>query len=178
MSGKVAVSEAIKTPTKNNIAPLMTSNSDEWYTPEHICVLVRKVLGEVDLDPCSNQIANATVKAKTFYTKRDNGLARTWSGRVYMNPPYGDVIGEWVDKLVASFGASDVCEAIALLPGRIDTQWFQPLFDFRLCAIRGRLKFSNADSATFPSVAAYMGEHGDRFSEVFGEIGAILERVK
>jgi hypothetical protein len=159
------------------LAPLMTSASEEWYTPAHIVEMARDVLGVIDLDPCTSEVANQTVKAAYVYTKDDDGLAQDWTGRVYMNPPYGDVIGQWTTKLVDEYNAGNVDEAIALLPGRIDTQWFQPLFDFPICCIRGRLKFSGADAATFPSVVIYMGRNKQKFVEVFSKVGAILERT-
>lgn len=158
------------------LAPLMSSASEEWYTPAHIVEMVREVLGVIELDPCTSEVANETVKALHFYTKDDDGLAQDWEGRVYMNPPYGDVISQWTTRLVDEYNAGSVTEALALLPGRIDTQWFQPLFDFPICCIRGRLKFSGADAATFPSVVVYMGENKKRFIEVFSKVGAILER--
>ena len=158
------------------LAPLMSSASEEWYTPAHIVEMVREVLGVIELDPCTSEVANETVKALHFYTKDDDGLAQDWEGRVYMNPPYGDVISQWTTRLVDEYNAGSVTEALALLPGRIDTQWFQPLFDFPICCVRGRLKFSGADAATFPSVVVYMGENKKRFIEVFSKVGAILER--
>jgi hypothetical protein len=159
------------------LAPLMTSASEEWYTPAHIVEMVREMLGAIDLDPCTSEAANKTVKAAYTYAKADDGLAQDWTGRVYMNPPYGDVIGQWTTKLVDEYNAGRVDEAIALLPGRIDTQWFQPLFDFPICCVRGRLKFSGADAATFPSVVIYMGRNKQKFVEVFSKVGAILERT-
>ena len=161
----------------NRLAPLMSSASDEWYTPVREVELSRTVLGCIDLDPATSKLANQTVRAARIFTREDDGLAHEWRGRVFLNPPYGDVIGQWTQKLVAEFEAGRVSSAVALLPGRIDTAWFQPLFDYAICAIRGRLRFSNADAATFPSVAVYFGSDLGRFVETFSSVGVILVRA-
>ena len=43
------------------------------YTPEYI-EAARIVLGSIDLDPASSDIANQLVRAKKYYTIADNGL--------------------------------------------------------------------------------------------------------
>lgn len=65
------------------------SGDVEFYTPPFIIESARKVLGVIDLDPASNEIANRTVQAKRIFTKEDNGLAQEWSGKVWMNHPFG-----------------------------------------------------------------------------------------
>jgi len=147
-----------------------SSDSSEWYTPEHIIDLVRKVLKEIDLDPCSN--AAKSVPAALHYTKEDDGLSHEheWRGRIYMNPPYGDEISDWTEKLRSEYERGSVTEAIALVPARTDTVWFRP-FEHAVF-ISGRLKFSNSkDSAPFPSAVLYLGKRWEVFKSVFKEVG-------
>jgi len=80
--------------------------------------------GEIDLDPCSNSHEEPNVPAKTHFTREDDGLAQDWHGRVYMNPPYGYEIAEWVDRLCQQYEQGSVIEAITLVPARTDTAWF------------------------------------------------------
>lgn len=157
-------------------AGMYTSATPEWYTPAHIIDQVIKVFGEIDLDPCSNaKGAAANVDALNHYTIEDNGLIQPWQGKVYMNPPYGDEIGPWVNRLVQAYQTEEIREGIALLPGRTDTAWFQPLFAYPICFVRGRLKFSGAEnSATFPSVIVYLGIDIPVFQDFFRDIGPIM----
>lgn len=75
---------------------------------------------------------------------------------VYMNPPYGRHISDWVKK------ASEECTkpgttVVALIPARTDTKWFWdyvlPYADIRF--IKGRLRFSGAaNPAPFANLIA------------------------
>ena len=157
---------------------LFTSDSAEWNTPSDILDRAVQCLGVIDLDPCSNTGA-PNVPATTHYTATDDGLAHTWEGRVYMNPPYGDVIGEWVEKLVTSYEGGGVSAAIALVPARTDTRWFARLRDAAICCVRGRLRFSGADnSAPFPSIVAYLGPDFNHFIDCFEPIGDVWVRAE
>jgi hypothetical protein len=170
-----------------NIDALMTSKSEEWYTPPQIIQRVKKVLGGIDIDPCSCAAANEIVGARCFYGKTDDGLSKPWytnqaGSLVYMNPPYGSTIGKWVNKLALEFSTGHVFEAIALLPARTDTAWMKVLAPHPRCFVHGRLRFSgSANSATFPSVVVYltrMPEDIADFVGTFGEIGDIYTYVK
>ncbi len=80
-----------------------------------------------------------------------DGLALTWLGTCWMNPPYGRKIGQWVRKAYESslLGATVVC----LLPARTDTAWWHDyVVKGEIRFLRGRLKFGGQkNSAPFPS---------------------------
>jgi len=153
-----------------------SSESPEWYTPPSIVERVVATMGEVDLDPSWH--AESPVQAATAYTADDDGLAQRWAGRVYLNPPYGREIDAWVAKLVQEYDAGTVSEAIALVPARVDTEWFRRLDRFPRCFVYGRLTFANASNpAPFPSAVVYLGRNVARFAEVFGQIGSIFARL-
>ncbi|QZI86723.1 hypothetical protein SIPHO019v1_60004 [Vibrio phage 82E32.1] len=50
---------------------------------------VKRILGDIDLDPASCSTANINVGAKQFFTKESDSLNREWNGVVWMNHPYG-----------------------------------------------------------------------------------------
>jgi phage N-6-adenine-methyltransferase len=156
---------------------LMTSDSVEWYTPAPILGAVLATLGAIDLDPCADP--EKTVPATRHYTEDDNGLGHTWEGRVYMNPPYGRTIIAWTTKLRDELHRGWVTEAVALLPARVDTRWWQELAPPEVCFIRGRIQFSGYEqSAPFPSAAAYFGGHPEAFQSAFRGLGQLYRAVE
>ena len=179
------VTEAVKAIMPPPPAPPMavhfSSASAEWYTPPHILAAARQVLGAIDCDPASAQEAQRTVQASEWCgldhpdSARRDGLAVGWHGRVWLNPPYGDVIGDWLARLVHQVDMGNTTEAIALVPARTDTAWFQEATTDRAgCFVRGRLKFGNAENgAPFPSALIYFGDDDDAFLNVFSELGDV-----
>jgi phage N-6-adenine-methyltransferase len=158
-----------------------SSETPEHYTPQNIIDAVIECMGEIDLDPCSNSKDNPNVPAVNHYTKEDDGLDQEWFGRVYMNPPYGREISQWVEKLCEEHKAGRVTEAIALVPSRTDTQWWTRLRDYPVCFVIGRLQFlgmGGGDPAPFPSAVFYLGEHIDKFFYVFEQFGDIWQRLE
>lgn len=86
---------------------------EDWITPKYIL----ESLGEFDLDPCSS-ITQPYFIAKINYNKHDNGLLKEWNGRIFLNPPYGNKTGLWMEKL-AKHG-----NGIALIFARTETKMF------------------------------------------------------
>jgi hypothetical protein len=161
--------------------PMFSSLSQEWLTPREILELSVSVMGEIDLDPCSERGEPHNVPAREHWTKVQDGLGkRIWTGSVFLNPPYGKKIERWCERLIASWRQGSVTQAIALLPSRTDTAYFQA-FDFApVCFVTGRLKFGGMDvgnGATFPSAIFYLGPEKQRFGSVFAKIGQIRGAV-
>lgn len=109
----------------------------EWLTPPD---LVKK-LGEFDLDPCT-PINPPFVHAKTNFTVIDDGLTKSWFGRIYMNPPYGKGMETWIEKL------KNHGNGIVLIFARTETKCFFNHIWYDADAIlfvKGRIKFYNID---------------------------------
>lgn len=153
---------------------LMSSLSVEAYTPLTVREAVVQTLIKVDLDPCAEP--ERSFPAARHYTNDDNGLGRSWSGKVYMNPPYGRDIDQWTTKLRDEYDNGLVIEAVALLPARVETEWWHKLNPPHVCMVAGRLTFGrHRNPAPFPSVAAYLGPHPDRFRAAFRHLGLLYE---
>lgn len=130
---------------------LFTSNTDEWYTPIDF-------FNELDaefhfnLDPCAT---DENHKCDRYFTKEIDGLSQKWGGsRVFCNPPYGRVIGEWVKKAYEESKLPNTL-VVMLLPARTDTQWFHNYIYHKaeIRFIKGRLKFGGSNQgAPFPSM--------------------------
>lgn len=166
------------------------SGAMELFTPAPIIERVRRVLGTIDLDPASCEMANEIVKATRFYTKEDDGLQQEWKARtLFCNPPYArGLIAPFVKKLITSYEEGNVAEAILLVRPCTDTVWYQELLHYPVCFMRGRIKFytpythykgkafdKNTYDNHFGSSFSYFGQHLDRFESVFSEIGTVLK---
>lgn len=93
---KAALREAINRPFVAN-----NSGNNEWYTPAAYIEAARAVMGRIDLDPASSEIANRTVGAKTYFTAESDGLNQSWSehNTIWMNPPYSsNLVGKFAKK--------------------------------------------------------------------------------
>lgn len=127
---------------------MFSSKTDLWATPQKFFDKLSSVF-RFETDVCA---LAENAKCERYFTPEMDGLAQTWTGVCWMNPPYGREIGKWVEKAYKSAkqnGATVVC----LLPARVDTRWWH-----EYCAkgeihfVRGRLKFGAAtESAPFPS---------------------------
>jgi len=152
------------------------SQSNEWLTPSKIIERVIAIMGFINLDPCSNSKTTPSVPAHNHFTIETDGLSLPWYGRVYMNPPYGREISQWVEKLCSEYEHGKVSEAIALVPARTDTRWFRQFRKYPRCFIWGRLKFSDHKNfAPFPSMVVYLGKNNRTFINKFRDIGDIYQ---
>jgi len=64
------------------------TGDNEWYTPTVYVEAARQVLGEIELDPASSEIAQRVVQAVDYFTIDLDGLKQPWFGKVWLNPPY------------------------------------------------------------------------------------------
>lgn len=167
----------------SRLAVHFSSEDDQHYTPDPVWQAALRVMGSIDLDPCSNSHSTPNVPATTHYTAEDDGLRQFWEGNVFLNPPYGRQIGDWIAKLVEAHRSGDVPQAIALLPARTDTQWWQLIRDYPVCFVTGRLKFKGNDdnAAPFPSAIVFLSHYESdipAFRRVFSTFGDIWRRIK
>lgn len=125
---------------------MYSSATAEWPTPQWLFDKYHTRYS-FTVDVCAT---HENAKLPVYYTEEQDGLAQEWSGRCWMNPPYGRQIGKWVEK-----AARSTALVVALLPARTDTSWFHNfvLPHGRIEFLRGRLKFGEAkNSAPFPSM--------------------------
>ena len=183
LSGVVKLPQKVITQTAKQ---LYTSETPEWYTPRIIIDSVLELFGKIDLDPCSNGKGDAAnVPATEHYTREDNGFARAWHGKVYVNPPYGREVAQWVEKVTAEYQAGNISEAVILIAARTDTRWFNLLAKTGTvwCAVEGRLLFSTpgvktSNAAPFPSAIFYLGDNVQDFYHCFKHHGPIYRAIE
>lgn len=150
-----------------------SSLKEEWLTPPYIL----EALGGFDLDPCA-PIVRPWDMAKQHYTIEDNGLNKDWSGRIWLNPPYGRKTGHWLARL------ADHGNGVALIFARTETSlFFEQVWNKAdaLLFIEGRLHFhhvkgnrAKANSGA-PSVLIAYGKDNARTLIESGLNGAYMD---
>ena len=142
------------------------SNTDVWLTPPDLL----SKLGIFDLDPCA-PVNRPWDTAAVHYTIENDGLASPWhvlpgsNVRVWMNPPYGRGMDQWMKKL-KNHVANGHGTGIALIFARTETRtFFDHVWDDAnaILFIKGRLRFCTPDglpagTAGSPSVLIAYGE--------------------
>ena len=140
-----------------NMSVHYTSNSNEWTTPQEFYNRLDSEFN-FDLDPCSD---GYNAKCERFFTKEDDGLIQDWSNStVFMNPPYGRAIKDWIRKAYEESKKGST--VVALIPSRTDTQYWHNYVmkaeEIRL--VKGRIKFGEGrNSAPFPSAVVIFNPH-------------------
>jgi len=129
-----------------------SSESVEWETPQWLFDILDSEF-HFSLDVCASEENH---KCDRYFSKENDGLAQTWSGICWMNPPYGAEIEKWMSKAKesATSGATVVC----LVPARTDTEWWwKNVLNGEIRFLRGRLQFANSStSAPFPSAVVVL----------------------
>jgi phage N-6-adenine-methyltransferase len=102
----------------NGTNPHFTSATDEWGTPQDFYDALDREF-HFTLDPCSTAL---NAKCKRHFTRKEDGLVQPWTGTVFMNPPYGRAVGQWIRKAweESRLGATVVC----LIAARPDTAYW------------------------------------------------------
>lgn len=160
------------------------SGNNEWYTPPRILDVARTVMGGIDCDPASSDVAQQTVQAGVHYTADTDGLDQPWHGRVWMNPPYAQpLIGHFVDRLDAQLEAGLTSEATVLVNNATETEWGQRLLARAdaVCLIRGRIRFMDGKGTPSGSplqgqMLVYVGPNVEAFTEAAAPLGRVLVR--
>ena len=155
------------------------AGDNEWYTPPDIIEAARDCMGGIDLDPASSSAAQQTVKAASFFTAEDDGLAQPWAGRVWMNPPYAQpLIGQFAEKVIAE----PIDQACVLVNNATETKWGQSLLESGsvVCFVKARVRWvSPLGTPSAPlqgQMVVGIRVDRDRFVRAFESRGVILIR--
>lgn len=161
------------------------SGNNEWYTPPEYIERARRVMGGIDLDPASSDVANRTVRAARYYTAEDDGLSQAWSGRVWMNPPYAQpLISDFAEAVATKWEDGEIEQACVLVNNATETQWFQRMLRTAsaVCFPQGRIRFIDPEGK--PSGAPlqgqavlYFGVEVHAFVQEFGSLGRVFWAV-
>ncbi len=164
-------------------------NSRDWCTPAKYVQAVRRVLGEIHLDPCSNEWSIVGAKSEWKLPDTD-GLGQAWNfPTIYVNPPYGSDqtrgtrILDWLRKCSEAYEEFGSV-VVALIPIAANTRHWKLyvwpsaasicfLYDTRLrFLVEGR---DDGKGAPMACAAIYWGLNKPRFADVFREHGAVVD---
>lgn len=128
---------------------LFSSSSALWSTPKDLFNYLNDRF-HFTLDPCC---LKETALCDKYYTPKENGLSHNWSNEiVFMNPPYGKEIKEWVKKAYEESHKGAL--VVGLIPVRTDTIWWNNYVvgKAHILFLTKRLKFgAKKTNAPFPS---------------------------
>ncbi len=166
-----------------------SSRTDVWLTPVWLVEKIKKVLGNIDLDPASCSLANERIHASLYFAEK--GLENEWPpGTIYLNPPGGKTknksnVGLWWKKFIEHrpqmthgifMGFSLECLQ------NTQNKGVPSVCDFLMCVPKQRVRFDDhmgnpGKAPSHSSVIVYVPgilDRSDLFVEEFKDIGAIL----
>ena len=169
--------EKLQHKTAKNQGKLTQKKARDWYASPELIALVRQVMGEIDLDPVSNEVAQQWMQTTNYYTPAIDGLSQPWFGRVWLHPPAREKTAKWTNKAIAEYQSGHVLEALILVKPAVGSKWFQKLSRlFPLCLPYEPLLFLDDQGQPQPkqgNAIFYLGQKTHQFQQVFGAIGSV-----
>lgn len=144
--------------------PQNHQGENTWFTPK----LIIDALGganSFDMDPCTQSFRPFnTARMHIEHDSGGCGLSIEWSGRVWLNPPYGKEIGPFINKFMAHK------KGIALIFARMGNKDVQALMKegANFFYLRNRVKFisKSGDSKTNAGADSALCFFGDEERQV------------
>lgn len=138
---------------------MFSSKKMDWETPQVLFEQLNRKF-KFDLDACAS---DENHKIDNYFTEKDDALVQKWGGNVFVNPPYGRSIGDFIKKAYEEHLRDPNRFIVMLVPSRTDTRYWQDyvIDKSTIKYIRGRLKFEvdgvATDAAPFPSALLVYG---------------------
>lgn len=104
----------------------MGISRQNWRTPKSLFYRLSHDFGPFDLDAAADDENHL---CERYYTEQTDGLASPWFGKVFINPPFKNVL-PWHQKAIEhatqQTKSSFVCGAscVILSPSSISSKWF------------------------------------------------------
>lgn len=142
-----------------------SSDRQDWGTPPSFISWYTERIGhQFNLDAAASA---ENAKADHYYTIEDNSLERSWWGHVWLNPPFGRELPQWLEKCAEQIKNPMVHSIHVLIPARTDTKWFHDIVmpnAYLVYLIKGRFNFrfdeaTPGANAPFPSMLVVYRKH-------------------
>lgn len=147
-------------------------------TPKWVIAIAYRVMGDIDVDPCSSELANKNVCADHYGTK---SRKVDMVGRVWLNPPYSGP-GEHTDNVLSSIAIGVTTQAMVLVNSSTSTKWYQNLMQDRSAACLFKKRIAFVDPSTmkpksgnrYDQTLFYFGPLVRLFREVMAKHGVVV----
>lgn len=169
----------------------------QWHTPDEYLNAARELMGDIDIDPATDEKAQLRIKAKIYYTKDTNGLDKPWLGRLWLGTPYKwGLLEQFTQKAIEEYHKGNVTEGLILThTNNTQHDYFQDLLEASsaICLVRDYIRWVKGHAAEEASmknvgvkwepeytkhgnVVFYMGSQVARFKEIFYRFGVCYEK--
>lgn len=173
--------------------PWFSQRSHQWWSPLYILCLIKKLLGSIDLDPFSCDMANLNVGATHYFdgVKHGCGFRSSWLSDQYktivINPPRGK-LGKYsrsdlaLRKLVSTIVKSGWNKTgVAELKASLGYKWVKNWIKLPHAILKDRVHFIDGDGSASKkgqadpqaTVIVYIGKDLEGFYNTFKEIAWI-----
>jgi ParB family chromosome partitioning protein len=169
--------------------------SPHWYTPQVYVDAAREVMGDIDIDPATDERAQKRIKAKVYHTDtpEKDAFKFHWYGRMLLCPPYAEgLIDRFFYKVIEEHKFGNLIEGV-IITHTIDTgnDYFIDILNFAdsICFIRGPIEWVKGhlaeeivmeemgipwkpkDYSKHYNCAIYFGPNRVKFMNVFSQFG-------
>lgn len=160
-----------------------SSESVEHYTPRYIWDRAIRCMGAIDCDPAADP--GHGIPAAIHFTKKENGLIQPWGKRVWLNPPFGELIPKYFEKLEREIETGRTTEAIILWKSATETDAWRTITRIaELIAFpHHRIEFlggttKGGKGSNFSPALFYIGSNPEKFIEAFSDIADIWKPLQ
>ena len=159
---------------------------DNYYTPSKFIESARRVMGSIELDPTSCDLANETVKATRILTI-ENSMFRNSIAceNMFFNPPYSQPL-PFVERVVDGVLSGEIGQVIGVLNTDHSTRWWREIEKIAsaYCFLHDRIQFIDANNGDLtkttsnnrPQFFFYVGANVEVFESEFSQYGLVLKK--
>jgi hypothetical protein len=165
---------------------LINQNSGcvEWFTPRPIVQAASSLMGGITLDPACSVAAYAYQLEHSEAYHWERGLSLPWYGKVWLNPPFGGTIKDWIFRLTKFHKQGRIEQACCIAFNSTETDWGQMLLPYPQFFFRRRVNYvqggkpepgKEKPGSTKGSILTYLPPQGMSYGEALNKLLSVME---